>query len=62
MPSLADDVAGLPDRIVAIVARCLAKRKTERYATASELLAELEPLLPSRTGRHLVQDESPYPA
>ncbi|MEO8840167.1 MAG: protein kinase [Kofleriaceae bacterium] len=61
MPSLADDVAGLPDRIVAIVARCLAKPKPLRYATASELLAELEPLLPSRTGRHLVQDESPYP-
>ncbi|MFT3696252.1 MAG: protein kinase [Kofleriaceae bacterium] len=61
MPSLADDVAGLPDRIVQIVARCLAKKKAARYATASELLSDLEPLLASRTGRHLVADESPYP-
>ena len=61
MPSLADDVAGLPDRVVAIVARCLAKTKAARYATATELLADLEPLLPSRTGRHLVPDENPYP-
>jgi eukaryotic-like serine/threonine-protein kinase len=61
MPSLADDVAGLPDRLVAIVARCLAKTRAARYATATELLADLEPLLPSRTGRHLVPDENPYP-
>ncbi len=61
MPSLADDVSGLPDRIVAIVARCLAKKKQDRYPTASALLAELEPLLPRSTGRHLVEDESPYP-
>lgn len=61
MPSLADNVAGLPDRVVQIVDRCLRKKKTERYGSAAELLAELEPLLPSRTGRHLVADESPYP-
>jgi serine/threonine protein kinase len=61
MPSLADDVAGLPDRVVAAVAKCLRKRKAERYATAAELLADLEPLLPSRVGRNLVADESPYP-
>jgi len=59
MPPL--DVPGLPDRMVQIVARCLAKRKTDRYATAAELCADLEPLLPSRTGRSLAGDESPYP-
>ncbi len=61
MPSIADEVAGLPDRLVAIVARCLAKLKAERYSTANELLADLETLLPARTGRSLVADESPYP-
>jgi serine/threonine protein kinase len=61
MPSLADDVSDLPDRVVAIVARCLAKQKQQRFPTASALLAELEPLLPRSTGRHLVADESPYP-
>ena len=59
MPPL--DVPGLPDRMVQIVARCLAKRKADRYATAAELCADLEPLLPSRTGRSLAGDESPYP-
>ncbi|HEY5944322.1 MAG TPA: serine/threonine-protein kinase, partial [Kofleriaceae bacterium] len=61
MPSLADDMPGLPDRMVQIVARCLAKKKAERYASAAELLADLEPLLPSRSGRSLAGDESPYP-
>ena len=61
MPSIADEVPGLPDRLVAAIGKCLAKRKGDRYATASELLAELEPLLPNRAGRKLVADESPYP-
>jgi serine/threonine protein kinase len=61
MPSLASDMPGLPDRIVQVVARCLAKRKADRYATAAQLLADLEPLLPSRSGRSLTGDESPYP-
>ncbi len=61
MPSLGSDVPGLPDRMVEIVARCLAKRKADRYATATELLEDLEPLLPSRSGRSLQGDESPYP-
>jgi len=61
MPSLADEVPGLPDALGQIVARCLAKTKTARYATAAELCADLEPLLPRRAGRHLVTDESPYP-
>jgi eukaryotic-like serine/threonine-protein kinase len=61
MPSLRDAVAGVPDRLAAIVEKCLAKKKAQRYVTAADLLADLEPLQPSRTGRHLVPDESPYP-
>ena len=61
MPSLGSDVPGLPDRMVQIVSRCLAKRKADRYATAAQLLADLEPLLPARSGRSLAGDESPYP-
>ncbi len=61
MPSLGDDVPGLPDRLVEVVAKCLAKKKVERYASAAELCADLEPLLPSRSGRSLTHDESPYP-
>jgi eukaryotic-like serine/threonine-protein kinase len=61
MPSLADDTPGLPDRIVEIVGRCLAKRKANRYRSAAELWNDLLPFLPTRTGRALVTDESPYP-
>ncbi|HEY1556874.1 MAG TPA: protein kinase [Kofleriaceae bacterium] len=61
MPALADDAPGLPDRLLQAVARCLAKTKAERYASADALLADLEPLLPMRAGRNLVADESPYP-
>ncbi|HSD91266.1 MAG TPA: serine/threonine-protein kinase, partial [Kofleriaceae bacterium] len=61
MPSIADDVPGLPDRVVEIVAKCLAKPKLQRYASATELIADLEPLLPGRSGRSLANDESPYP-
>jgi serine/threonine protein kinase len=61
MPSLAGEVPGLPDKLVEIVARCLAKKKAERFATADALGAELETLLPSRAGRSLGGDESPYP-
>jgi hypothetical protein len=61
MPSIGNEVPGLPDRLVHAIDRCLAKRKVERFATAAELLDELEPLLPARAGRSLVGDESPYP-
>jgi hypothetical protein len=60
MPSIADAVPGLPDKLVAIIAGCLAKKKDERYASAAELLADLEPLAPNRA-RALAQDQSPYP-
>ncbi|HTL36655.1 MAG TPA: protein kinase [Kofleriaceae bacterium] len=61
MPSIGNDMPGLPDRLVAIVDKCLAKKKLERYATAEALIADLEPLLPGRSGRSLSGDESPYP-
>ena len=61
MPSIGDEVPGLPDRLVQIVDRCLAKRKASRYATAAELLADLEPLLPGRRGRSLTDDAHPFP-
>ena len=61
LPSIGAEVPGLPDKLVHVIDRCLAKRKAERYATASELLDDLEPLLPARAGRSLGSDESPYP-
>ena len=61
MPSIAQDVGGLPEKLVEIVDRCLQKQKTYRYSHAKELLDDLETLLPARTGRSLVADESPYP-
>ncbi|WP_438013868.1 protein kinase [Sorangium sp. So ce315] len=45
----------------AIIDRCLRKRKSERYASAEELLAELLPLLPGRRELHLGAAESPFP-
>ncbi|KYF88809.1 protein kinase [Sorangium cellulosum] len=44
----------------ALVDRCLKKRKAERIGSASELLAELEALLPSRKPLELGEDESPF--
>ncbi|WP_437872798.1 nSTAND1 domain-containing NTPase [Sorangium sp. So ce363] len=44
----------------AIVDRCLRKRKSERFASAQELLVELLPLLPGRREILLGADESPF--
>jgi hypothetical protein len=60
MPSIADDVPGLPSELVAVIAKCLAKRKADRYARAADLLADLEPLLPTQR-RQIAGDEAPYP-
>ncbi|HEX5058301.1 MAG TPA: protein kinase [Kofleriaceae bacterium] len=43
-----------------VVARCLAKRKAGRFATAAELVAALEPLLPRRRAVGAAEIE-PYP-
>jgi eukaryotic-like serine/threonine-protein kinase len=59
--SLADVAPGVPPALARIVNRCLRKRKSERYASADELLDELELLLPARHGRRLEADECPYP-
>ncbi|WP_438026678.1 nSTAND1 domain-containing NTPase [Sorangium sp. So ce233] len=44
----------------ALVDRCLEKRKAARVASASELLAELEALLPDRRSLDLSEGESPF--
>ncbi|MCG8421624.1 MAG: protein kinase [Proteobacteria bacterium] len=44
-----------------IIDRCLRKSKAERIATARALLAELEPLLPTRQGVALADHQSPFP-
>jgi len=61
MPSVRAGAPDLPERLERIIDRCLVKRKAGRYATARELLDELEPLLPGRYGRALAEDESPFP-
>jgi eukaryotic-like serine/threonine-protein kinase len=53
--------ANLPDELVAVIDRCLEKRKSERFVDAKALLDELEPLLPGRYGHALDEDECPYP-
>ncbi|NVB81706.1 MAG: protein kinase [Kofleriaceae bacterium] len=51
LPSIAIRNATLPRELVAIVDRCLAKPKSERYATASALLGDLQAFLLPRTER-----------
>ncbi|WP_437990225.1 serine/threonine-protein kinase [Sorangium sp. So ce145] len=46
--------------IGAIIDRCLCKRKSERFASAQELLTELLPLLPGRREILLGSDDSPF--
>ena len=42
--SLSPQVAGVPDRLEEIIAKCLAKEKDERYQTAKDLLIDLRNL------------------
>jgi hypothetical protein len=62
MPSLADAApSDVPIELVQVVDRCLRKIKTERWGSASELLAALEPFLPGRRQvAQLASNESPY--
>jgi serine/threonine protein kinase len=59
MPPL--DCADVPGAMKALVERCLAKRRCDRYPSARALLVELEALLPLRAARPLGEDESPFP-
>ncbi len=61
MPALVREVPDLPAPLERAIDRCLAKRPEQRWASAAELLAELERLLPGRSGRQLAEGESPYP-
>ncbi len=60
MPSLKSKSSDVPAELIAIVDRCLLKRKEQRFPDAVTLLRALEPFLPGRYTRELKIDESPY--
>jgi hypothetical protein len=60
-PRIRDERPDLPYRLADIVDRCLEKRKERRIATAFELLAALEPLLPGRNSHAIDTEGGPYP-
>jgi serine/threonine protein kinase len=60
-PRIRDEMPDLPHRLAEAVDRCLEKRKERRIATAAELLAALEPMLPGRNVRPITGTSGPYP-
>jgi hypothetical protein len=61
MPSMAEAAPpAVPRELIQIVDRCLLKLKEQRWQSAAELLAALEPFLPGRRTLELHLDESPY--
>jgi serine/threonine protein kinase len=60
-PRIRDELPDLPHRLADVVDRCLEKRKERRVASAAELLAALEPLLPGRNARAIDATAGPYP-
>jgi serine/threonine protein kinase len=62
MPSMAEAAPpDVPRELIQIVDRCLLKLKDQRWQSAQELLAALEPFLPGRRNTiELKLDESPY--
>jgi len=50
----------VPAELMAVVDKCLLKRKEQRFPDAVTLLRALEPFLPGRYTRELKIDESPY--
>jgi hypothetical protein len=60
-PRILDELPDLPGSLAEVVDRCLQKRKEHRFASAVELLAALEPLLPGRSVRAIDAAASPYP-
>jgi hypothetical protein len=59
LPSLATRAPSLPSALVAIVDRCLAKRKARRYASATDVLRDLQAFAAPRSER-AAEDECPY--
>jgi serine/threonine protein kinase len=57
LPSIATRAPSLPRELVAVVDRCLAKRKEHRYQSATALLADLQAVLAPKGGG---DDTSPY--
>jgi hypothetical protein len=60
LPSIAKRDPHVPRELAAIVDRCLAKRKHERYQRASELLADLQRFLAPRVQPSIGDDVCPY--
>ena len=61
MPSMQEAAPpDVPRELIQIVDRCLLKLKEQRWQSAAELLAALEPFLPGRRLKELQLDESPY--
>jgi serine/threonine protein kinase len=61
MPSMQDAAPpDVPRELIQIVDRCLLKVKEQRWPSARDLLAALEPFLPGRRSHELQLDESPY--
>ncbi|MFT3708749.1 MAG: protein kinase [Archangium sp.] len=61
MPSIKGKTAAdVPAELLAVIDKCLLKRKEQRFPDAVTLLRALEPFLPGRYTRELKIDESPY--
>jgi hypothetical protein len=58
---IAEALPDLPHRLTQLVDRCLEKRRERRVATARDVLAELELLLPGRAPRANNLEAGPYP-
>ena len=61
--SVREVVPTVPDAVAQVVAKCLQKRKKNRYATAKDLLNDLESLSAQASGARVLlkEDENPYP-
>ncbi len=59
LPSLATKDPQLPTALVAIVDRCIAKQKADRYPSATELIADLQAYLAPRSDRS-AEEVGPY--
>ena len=59
MPSVRDERTDI-GALGAVIDRCLKKRRAERFGSAEELCAALEPLLLDRKTLSLGEDESPF--